>query len=699
MTKTLIIQGLNLPQKKAVTYEKGPLLVLAGAGSGKTKVLTRRAAYLIIDKNIPPDRIIAMTFTNKAAAEMKERIYKLAEDKASGIWMGTFHSLCARILRKNASELGYTSAYTICDDKDKKNIIQGILKGLSHKNQIESKDIMRKISRYKSYLIPWNEIEVKDDFSEIISLVYKIYQKTLKNNNAMDFDDLLFNTVSLFEEHQEIRDKYAEKFLHILVDEFQDTNYAQYKILNHIAKKHRNIMVVGDDDQSIYGFRGAEIGNIMNFENDFNGTKVITLEQNYRSTGNILSAALSVVKNNKRRKKKSLKTKKSAGEKLTFFWGYDPRNEAEKVIKKISEEKKRGKKNKDFVILYRINAQSRAIEEMLRRYNLPYKIVGGIRFYERKEIKDIFAYIKSAINPEDRISHERILNIISGVGKKTFEKIDEFGKKNGMSFGKAVMNVKKVENLTPSQQRKIYELSKIIKAIQKNTENVYNALNVVIEKTGYIEKLSQIGDKQSKEKIENIKELVVSVENFVMQNKDKSCENYIREVSLYSDVDSWVLNDEISLMTIHNAKGLEFPVVFLVGLNEHLFPHYLSIEEDNVEEERRLFYVALTRAKEKVYLSATCGRESLTGFLKRKPSPFLKEIPKKYITGFEEEKEKDEKDEKQINKEGFNSGDYISHSVFGKGKIISVEGKGIKQKAKVNFSGEVKTIRTSFLKK
>ncbi len=701
MPETSIIKDLNPPQKEAVTYEEGPLLVLAGAGSGKTKVLTRRAAYLIIHKKVSPDRIIAMTFTNKAAAEMKERIFRLTKAKADGIWMGTFHALCARVLRKHATKLGYTSAYTICDEKDRKNLIQEILKEFSQgKNQIEPKIIMREISRYKNYLIPWDEIEIKDAFSEIVAQIYEIYQNTLKKNNAMDFDDLLFNTVLLFEENQKVKDIYAEKFLHILVDEFQDTNYAQYKILNHLAEKHRNIMVVGDDDQSIYGFRGAELGNIMNFENDFEGTKIIKLEQNYRSTKNILAAALSVVKNNKKRKGKILKTDKPKGEKLTFFWGYDPRNEAEKVVKKIFEEKKKGKENKDFVILYRINAQSRAIEEMLRRHNLPYKIVGGMKFYERKEIKDIFAYLKAALNSSDRISYERLLNLISGVGKKTFEKIEEYGKDHDMSFGKALMNVKKVPNLTPSQQRKIYELSKIIKTIQKNTDNVYNAVNIIIEKTGYMKNLSNAGDKLSKEKVENIKELVSSIENFVMKNEDKSCENYIREVALYSDVDDWTLNNEITLMTIHNAKGLEFPVVFLIGLNEHLFPHYLSVEEDNVEEERRLFYVALTRAKEKVYLSATCGRESLTGFLKRKPSPFLREIPKKYISGFELLEERSEREEKEVvKKEGFNPGDYVIHSVFGRGRIISVEGSGEREKAKINFSNEVKVIRTSFLKK
>lgn len=630
-----ILDDLNPPQREAVEYLGGPLLVLAGAGSGKTRVLTYRIVYLIGAAKVNPWNILAVTFTNKAAGEMKERVEKLMGYRSRNMWIGTFHSRCVRILRKECEFLGYPSNFTIYDADDQLSLMKKTLKqmNVSHK-QYPPKSILEKISGAKTILLTPQEYasHTKSYFEEMVAKIYKTYQESLKSCNAFDFDDLISKTVELFKENPKILKKYANRFKHILVDEYQDTNYAQYVLLVQLASIHKNLCVVGDEDQSIYSWRGAEIRNILEFEQDFPDAKVIKLEQNYRSTKRILDAATSVVKNNINRKGKILWTENKRGGKIYLFHKKDEREEARSTIDLIQHEIcQTGKLNlRDFCVLYRTNAQSRALEEAFRRADIPYTIVGGIKFYERKEIKDLLAYLKVVVNPADDVSMRRIVNVPPrGIGETTIKNFDTLMEDFGISLYEAMSRVDET-SLPNSKKDKIKKFIKLLNGYRKLKKKVdaYELLSKIENDIGYLNILEKERTIEAESRIENVRELLASVKNFTVEADDPSVEAYIAEVTLLTDIDRWdEKKDVVTLMTAHNAKGLEFPVVFITGLEEGLFPHASSLyPPSELEEERRLFYVGLTRAKRKVYLSYADRRSRFSGRFQF-PSRFIMEIP------------------------------------------------------------------------
>ncbi|MEO0293758.1 MAG: UvrD-helicase domain-containing protein [candidate division WOR-3 bacterium] len=677
-------EELNEEQIKAVMHTEGPALVLAGAGSGKTRVITYRIAYLLRILGVKPHQILAVTFTNKAADEMKERLGNLVGVLIRGIWIGTFHSVCARLLREFSDYLPYSKNFVIYDSEDERNLISEVMKEL----RIQEKNLPlsythRMISNLKNKLILPDEFTPYDYKTELLKEVYKKYEERLKENDAMDFDDLLFNLYNLLEKNENVREKLNGRFIHKLVDEYQDTNTAQYEILKRLSLKYDNVFVVGDDDQSIYGFRGADINNILNFEEDFPNSKVYKLEKNYRSTKRILEVASSVVKNNRFRKEKKLWTEAPEGEKITLFSGTTEKEEAEKLIKFLKKEMENYSK-KEILITYRTNAQSRAIEEALLRENIAYKIVGSVKFYERKEIKDIISYIKFIVNKNDSISFSRILNTPKrGIGKATKERIEKISKEKNISLWEASEELAEEEKRVKDFVNLIRELEKI--------KRIDELINSIIEKTGYIEILKKEDTEESEGRIENIQELVSAVYEFIERSGKTSPEDYLIDVGLKTEIDYWDEKAEaVNLMTLHNTKGLEFEVVFIVGIGEGLLPHYRSIKEGNIEEERRLFYVGMTRAKKKLYLSyfnnPGAGWEGRKMIL---PSSFLWELPYKEVIDLTTERIGERRknfDETSI---------WVEHPIFGRGKVLEVlDG----DKLLISFGGETKKIKRSFLK-
>jgi DNA helicase-2/ATP-dependent DNA helicase PcrA len=670
-----ILEGLNPQQKEAVLATEGPVLVIAGAGSGKTRVLTHRIAYLIGVKGIPPTSILAMTFTNKAAEEMMERLRNLLGSTISGMWVGTFHSICVRILRKHIDKLGYSKNFTIYDRDDQKSVV----KELEPEWEERPGSIVSRISRYKngSYF-PEDEREIS---------LFKKYEEILKKSNALDFDDLLLKTIDLFEKFPDIRKIYAERFRYIHVDEYQDTNRAQYIILRHLSSIHKNLFVVGDEDQSIYGFRGADIRNILEFEKDFKDARVIRLEENYRSTKMIVRAATSLISHNKLRKGKNLWTRNSKGKKIMVVETRSEREEAELVADYI---KRKGNDYRDFLVLYRTNAQSRALEEAMRRWQIPHIVVGTVRFYERKEIKDLLAYLKILVNPKDDLSLKRIINVPPrGIGRKTVEILENYASLNGLSLFEILKRVSGIEELKEGVKEKLADFLDLILDLSDMGDNVYMVLETLIERTGYIEYLRGMGESwEANSRIENVEELLGSVQEFVRESEGGSVEDYINSVILKSDIDEWEEKENaVVLMTVHNAKGLEFPFVIVTGLEDGTFPHRSSFTEDfGLEEERRLFHVALTRAKEEVLI--TYARERFTGRRSNlNPSRFLMEIDPETL--FWPQAKNYGKDGEEIKR-----GDIVYHSMFGKGEVLEVyDGK-----AKILFSGGVRTLVLEFAK-
>lgn len=615
-----ILDKLNDKQREAVLQTEGPVLVLAGAGSGKTKALTHRIAYLIREKKISPYNILAVTFTNKAAGEMRERISKLItkNEKLKTImpWMGTFHSVCVKILRREIHQLGYKSQFSIYDQSDSLSLVKRVMKDLGiDTKQYNPNAIKNFISGAKNELLSPNDYEsyVEGYFQENVAKVYHQYQKRLKNSNALDFDDLLMKTVELFKKLPEILTKYQRIFRYILIDEYQDTNTAQYQLVKMLAKKYQNIFVVGDDWQSIYSFRGANFKNILNFERDYPKAKVVKLEQNYRSTQTILDAADKIIKQNQSRTDKTLWTEKESGAPVTIYEAMDQNNEIEFVIGEINSHRniETSKHLNNYVILYRTNAQSRAIEETLLNYGIPYRIVGAVRFYERKEIKDILAYLRLLANPTDSVSLERIINVPPrGIGAKTLAQI---------SKPKAQMS-----NKTQSSNVKIQKFFEMIEKLRarSNDIKVDDLIDGICEITGY-KKYILDGTEQGEMRWENIEELKSVAQKY------ERLEDFLEEVSLVSDIDNYDASaDALTLMTLHNAKGLEFPVVFIVGMEEGLFPHSRALMEPaELEEERRLCYVGITRAKERLYLTHAQSRLIYGQIQANIPSRFIDEIP------------------------------------------------------------------------
>jgi len=619
MTKQVLLNELNTQQKDAVLHNKGPLLVLAGAGSGKTKVITHRFAYLSGVQKIAPMSILAMTFTNKAANEMKERIEGLTQKNTNGYWIGTFHSLSSRILRKDIELLGYRKDFCIYDDDDAGNLIRSILKDFKIHEALY-RGILSKISSLKASLVGPEDLLSNEDsygFDEKFARVYVRYQDELKKNNALDFDDLIMCTVRLLEGHPVVLKKYQKEFSHIMIDEFQDTNTSQYRLSKLLAAGHKNICAVGDDDQSIYKFRGAEVKNIHLFRKDFTKTKVIKLEQNYRSTQSILDIADSIIARSPNRMPKKLWTDRGSGEKIFYCVASNELEEARYIAQSIKELYQKGKYHyKDIAVLYRVNQQSRYLEEALRENGQPYRIYGGISFFQRKEVKDIVSYLKVIANQDDSVSLKRIVNCPPRqIGAATITRVENEARKREESLYQTMKYIMKSSGYTNSLKDKISSFTSIVDALIDHKETpVSELIGLILKKSGYLEWIGE-------DKAENLIEL----KNFA---EGKDLKSFLDTASLFSGLDESNTDDSVSLMTLHSAKGLEFPVVFLAGIEDGLMPHFHAIKDpEELNEERRLFYVGVTRAQDMLVLSGAKKRRLYTSVQEQQPSRFLADIP------------------------------------------------------------------------
>jgi DNA helicase II / ATP-dependent DNA helicase PcrA len=643
-----LLNGLNPEQQNAVKATDGPLLLMAGAGSGKTRVLTHRIAYLIVEKRVNPYNILAITFTNKAAREMRERIGKMMGGAAEEIWISTFHSMCVRILRRDIDRMGFNRNFTILDTGDQQSVIKGILKdkNLDPKKN-DPRAILGAISSAKNELITPEEYAKTAGgyFEQTVSDIYTEYQKRLRKNQALDFDDLIMMTIQLFQRVPEVLEYYQRKFQYIHVDEYQDTNRAQYMLVKFLANRFKNLCVVGDSDQSIYRWRGADIANILSFEKDYPDAKVILLEQNYRSTKRILLAANKVIENNVTRKAKNLWTENPEGNKLVYYRADSEQGEAQFVAGKIKELTREGKyKLSDVAILYRTNAQSRVMEEVLLKSNLEYSIVGGTKFYDRKEIKDMLAYLRLIANNDDDISLQRIINVPKrGIGSSSVDKMADFAAMHDISIFQALDSVELL-GLSPKITKGAREFRDLIKNYTQMQEflSVTELVEEILDKSGYREMLKAEKSIEAQSRLENLDELLSVTKNFEEVSEDKTLVAFLTDLALVADIDSLdedgEKTDSITLMTLHSAKGLEFPVVFLIGLEEGVFPHSRSLmEEAEMEEERRLAYVGITRAEQTLFLTNAQMR-TLFGRTSMNPaSRFIREIPEELLEGVEKE--------------------------------------------------------------
>ncbi len=639
-----ILKGLNGKQYEAVVNTEGPCLVIAGAGSGKTKVLTHKIAYLIGEKQVKPWNILAITFTNKAANEMKERIGNLVGDQAADIWMGTFHSICVRILRRFIDRIGFDTSFIIFDTSDQRTLIKTCIKavGLDDK-MFTDRSVLSEISNAKNEMLEPETYAVRahGDFrKEKIALVYEMYQKRLKENNAIDFDDIINYAIKILLENADILEYYTNKFQYILVDEYQDTNKAQFTLVTMLASKYGNITVVGDNDQGIYSFRGADISNILNFEKDFPGTKIIKLEQNYRCTGNILKAANAVIKNNKVTYKKELWTENEVGKLPIAYAAKNEYDEGTYIAEQIEHlRREEYYKYSDFAILYRMNTQSRAIEEILRRESIPYKIIGGLKFYERKEIKDIISYLRLIQNQSDNLSLKRIINEPKrGIGKTSLDKVEEISNNSGISMYEIIKNADQYGlNRVYLNSREFINVIEELKA-KKDDVKISDLIKETLKKSGYTKALENENTLEAQNRIENLDEFLTVAIEFEDESADNKLSDFLEGITLSSDIDNMEEAEEtVTLMTLHSAKGLEFPVVFLVGMEEGIFPGYKSIgEPKDLEEERRLCYVGITRAKENLFLTRSKQRTIFGSTSCNQVSRFLKEIPSDLLEGYEE---------------------------------------------------------------
>lgn len=635
-----MLDKLNERQKEAVLTTEGPVLVLAGAGSGKTTVLVNRIAYMISEKHIRPWNILAITFTNKAAREMKDRIERLLGDTAKDMWIGTFHSVCVRILRSCIDLLGYSRDFVIYDTADTKTVMKECLRELDiDEKSFPVRNVLSIISNAKNDLMDAATFEnvYKSDYRmSIIAKIYYRYQTKLRKNNAVDFDDIILNTVKILSENPDVLSKYQDKFQYILVDEYQDTNNSQYLLINLLAQANRNLCVVGDDDQSIYKFRGANIGNILNFEDDYSDVQKITLDQNYRSTQNILDAANSVISNNKGRMGKSLWTSNGDGNKVFVYTGTNEYDEARYIARQIKKHFDEQGSFSDCAILYRTNAQSRVIEEMLMRESVPYKVLSGLRFYDRKEIKDIIAYLRVVYNPNDDVSLARIINEPKRkIGNATLEKARNIAREKETSLYDVISHADDYPEFKTAI-KKLLGFSEIIKSLikLKDTVTIEDLTGRILNDTGYMPALVMEDTTESKTRIENLGEFISVITEFEKNEETgNTLGEFLENISLVSDIDGYDENEDSAvLMTIHSAKGLEFPIVFLSGLEEGLFPGMRSMEsDDDIEEERRLCYVAITRAKEQLYITKTISRTIHGKTMPTTASRFFKEIPVEYL--------------------------------------------------------------------
>lgn len=730
-----IYDTLNTQQQKAVFHTEGPVLILAGAGSGKTRVLTHRIAYLIEEKGVNPWNIMAITFTNKAAGEMRERVDKIVGFGSESIWVSTFHSSCVRMLRRFIDRLGFDTNFTIYDTDDQKTLMKDICKRLDIDTKIyKERSIMAAISSAKDELIGPEEYELKvmGDFSKRkIALAYKEYQKELKKNNALDFDDLIMKTVELFQACPDVLEYFQERFKYIMVDEYQDTNTAQFKFVSLLAGKYKNLCVVGDDDQSIYKFRGANIGNILGFENVFPDAKVVRLEQNYRSTQNILNAANQVIQNNMERKRKTLWTENEEGEKLHFRQFMNAYEEAEYIVGDISKKvREKDAQYRDIAILYRTNAQSRLFEEKFLMANIPYKLVGGVNFYARKEIKDLLAYLKTVDNARDDLAVRRIINVPKrGIGATTLTRVQDYAVSMGMSFYEALKEANAISTLGRAAT-KVEPFVTFIQTLRSKAEYLSPSelLKDIIESTGYVKELEAEGTEEAEARIENIDELITKVVSYEEENEEPTLSGFLEEVALVADIDSVDGDDnQVLLMTLHSAKGLEFPFVYLAGMEDGMFPSYMTITSDDpteIEEERRLCYVGITRAMKD--LTLTCAQQRMirgeTQY--NKVSRFIKEIPRELVElgrEFQEKKPMDipmptsfrqmkqafkqpafvpkQFEVKKADGLDYTVGDTVKHIKFGTGVVTAIVEGGRDYEVTVNFDKVgIKKMFASFAK-
>ena len=639
-----VLEGLNDKQYEAVINTEGPCLVIAGAGSGKTKVLTHKIAYLIGEKGALPWNILAITFTNKAANEMKERIANLVGDVAKDIWMGTFHSICVRILRRFIDRIGFDSSFIIFDTSDQRTLVKACIKSIGLDDKMfTDRSVLSEISNAKNEMLEPEQYAVKanGDFrKEKIALVYELYQKRLKENNAIDFDDIINYTIKILMDNPDILEYYSDKFKYVLVDEYQDTNKAQFTLVTLLASKNGNITVVGDNDQGIYSFRGADISNILNFERDFPGTKIIKLEQNYRCTGNILKAANAVIKNNEVTYKKELWTENDVGNLPRVYSASNEYDEGTYIAEQIEHlRREEYYKYSDFAVLYRMNTQSRAIEDILRRENIPYKIVGGLKFYERKEIKDIISYLRLIQNPSDNLSLKRIINEPKrGIGKTSLDKVEEISNNTGVSMYEIIEHADQYGlNRVFLNSREFVNCIEELRA-KKDEMQISELIKETLKKSGYTKALENENTIEAENRIENLDEFLTVAIEFEEESADNKLSDFLEGITLSSDIDDMEETDEsVTLMTLHSAKGLEFPVVFLVGMEEGIFPGYKSISEPKeLEEERRLCYVGITRAKENLFLTCSKQRTIFGSTSCNQVSRFLKEIPSELLDGYNE---------------------------------------------------------------
>ncbi|UXR75664.1 MULTISPECIES: DNA helicase PcrA [unclassified Staphylococcus] len=712
-----LLKHMNTEQSEAVRTTEGPLLIMAGAGSGKTRVLTHRIAYLLDEKSVSPYNILAITFTNKAAKEMKERVQALVGEAGEVIWMSTFHSMCVRILRRDIDRIGIERNFTIIDPTDQKSVIKDVLKRENiDSKQYEPRFFISQISNLKNELkTPAKAMEEAHDFKAImVAKVYEGYQKQLVRNQALDFDDLIMTTIKLFERVPDVLDYYQNKFQYIHVDEYQDTNKAQYTLVNMIAKKFQNLCVVGDSDQSIYGWRGADIQNILSFEEDYPTAKTIYLEQNYRSTKTILTAANEVIRHNSERKPKGLWTSNDEGERIHYYEATSERDETQYVVREILKHQKQGKSLKDMAVLYRTNSQSRVLEETLLKSNIPYVMVGGMKFYDRKEIKDLLSYLRLIANSADDISFERIINVPKrGIGPSSIQKIKDYANEHEISMFDALAEVDFI-GLSKKVTQAAAEFYMLMSNLMKEQEflEITEIVDEVLNKSGFRSMLEKEDTLESRSRLENLDEFM-SVPKDYEENtplEEQSLINFLTDLSLVADVDEANFDEGVTLMTMHSAKGLEFPVVFIIGMEESLFPHIRAIksgDDHEMEEERRICYVAITRAEEVLYLTTATSRTLFGRPQSNVRSRFLNEIPEDLL-----ERPKPsvpingQKRTGQTKKRGFSQrttgtkvgaaatttdwhvGDKVIHKAWGEGMVSNVNVKGDTVELDIIFKSE-----------
>lgn len=710
-----LVSNMNKEQSEAVRTTEGPLLIMAGAGSGKTRVLTHRIAYLLDEKDVSPYNILAITFTNKAAKEMKERVEHLVGEEAQVIWMSTFHSMCVKILRRDADRIGIERNFTIIDPTDQKSVIKDVLKNENiDSKRFEPRMFIGAISNLKNDLkTPEDAMKEANDFhSQMVATVYSGYQRQLSRNEALDFDDLIMKTIRLFERVPDALEYYQNKFQYIHVDEYQDTNKAQYTLVKLLASKFKNLCVVGDSDQSIYGWRGADIQNILSFEEDYPEAKTIFLEQNYRSTKTILTAANEVIKHNTERKPKGLWTANNGGEKIKYYEAMTERDEAEYVVREIIKHRKSGKDYNDMAILYRTNAQSRVLEETFMKSNIPYTMVGGQKFYDRKEIKDLLSYLRIVANSNDDISLQRIINVPKrGIGPSSVDKIQRYALDNNISMFDALGEVDFI-GLSKKVTQECIQFYEMVQNLIKEQEflEISDIVEEILEKSGYRQMLEHEQTIESRSRLENIDEFMSVPKDYEKDTplEEQSLINFLTDLSLVADIDEAQIDSGVTLMTMHSAKGLEFPIVFLMGMEESLFPHIRAIKSDDeheMEEERRICYVAITRAEEVLYITHATSRMLFGRSQANLPSRFLKEIPEELLETPAKSKrqtitsksttpskrgfsKRTTSTKKQVSASDWKVGDKVTHKSWGEGMVSNVSEKNGSVELDIIFKSE-----------